>query len=81
MRVLEGHSKLQLQSIPLRPVLRGCFVQPLEGDAALREFVANLRPNGKYFAAVPVEVLATVERVVGELLEPIANHAELEPAQ
>ena len=56
-------------------------MKPFECDAALDELVTHLGPNGKYFAAMPVEVLASVERIVGELLEPIANHAELKPEQ
>lgn len=78
---LEWNCELQLESIALGPVLHRCFMEPLERDATLGELVANLRPYGKYSAAMSVEKLAAVHLVVGELIEPIANYTELERVQ
>jgi hypothetical protein len=75
---LKRNCELQLQSLAVGPVIRRCLVQPLESNATLGKRVANLRPNSKYLAAMSVEKLAAVQLVVGELIDPIADHTELE---
>jgi len=77
----EWNCKLQLQSLALRTILRGYLVQPLQCKSAFRELIANLWPHGNYSAAVPVQILTAVHLVIGELVEPIADDAELNRVQ
>ena len=69
---------MQLEAVADRPIFHRHFVQPLEGDAATPELVANLRSCSERLTAVPVPEADAIHLVVGELFEHIANYAHLE---